>query len=81
MIIFMDDPFDYPEVVKEREKEEKAEQKRNKPPDVRGGYRVGAGRKFKDHKLYYVKFTILKSDEDKVTQEIELLKEKYGYKC
>ena len=83
--MIMDDPFEnYPDLIKEREKARKLlakEEKLGRLPGRKGGWRPNAGPKPRDYKVYRVSFTILKTDEELVSKEVTLLKEKYGYQC
>jgi len=82
VIEILEDPFEnYPEIKKEREKARKLlekEAKLGRPPSTRGGWRPGSGGKVKEYKVYRAAFTILKTDEELVNKEIEVLKSKYS---
>jgi len=83
-MVELEDPFaNYPELIKEREKARKLKEKEEKlgrPLSKRGGLRIGAGAKKRDYKVFKVSFTINKVDEPELTEKINELKEKYGYK-
>ncbi len=79
-IKILDDPFQYPEVVRQREKEERAAKK--KPGDMRGrGLQHRPGRPKSHKKTVYFKVIVLKTDEVELLVKLNELRIEYGNRC